>query len=263
VIILSMAVGGGAVAAAYEARLSGQRDVLLGAFEQRLAIAKQQLALARQQLLEIESRVSVGLEPREAVLEMRAKVSEAEAELKSIELDIAEIRATEREPMHAVSAPLVSGRDFVTERWRIEMTVPVAALALERTRAEALRVRAEVGVADSTDVEAAMTRVAELEGAVETIERKLAIRQRFLNGGVSGPVADLRALEAETELRRAALSRRIELARRRVEHLQARSEVGTATPIELAEARLQLHRLELDTTKADYDLLLIRRQLAK
>jgi hypothetical protein len=158
VMIVSMALGGGVVAATYEARLGEQRDVLLATFEQRLAIAQQRLALANRQLQEIQQRVSVGTEAPEGVLDMRSKVSEAEAELKSIGLDIEEIRATGREPMHSLSAPLVSGRDFVAERWRVEMTAPVAALVLEKTRAAAARGRVEIGIAKPSEVEVAATR---------------------------------------------------------------------------------------------------------
>jgi hypothetical protein len=67
VAIASMALGGGVVAAAYEARLSEQRDVLLETVEGRAAIAKQRLALATQQLRNVQQRVAVGIEPTESV----------------------------------------------------------------------------------------------------------------------------------------------------------------------------------------------------
>ena len=263
VAIASMAVGGGVVAVAYETRLSEQRDLLLGNFEQRAILAKQRHALVTQQLRDMEQRVSVGLEPQETVLDVRFKVNEAEAELKSIELDLGEIRATGREPMNALSAPLISGRDFVTERLRVEMSVPAAALALEKLRAQAARSRFEVGMAKAIDVEAAETRVIELESAVEVFQRKIGIRQTFLKGGLVAALADLRGLEAETDLRRTALARRIDFARRQVIDLRSRIEIGTANPLNLAEAELRLQELQLEMSRADYDLLLIRKQLGK
>ena len=263
VAIVSMAVGGGVVATAYEARLNEQRDLLLDTFEQRAMVAKQRLALAMQQLRDVQASVSVGIEPPEAVRDMRYKVTEAETEVKSVELDIAEIRATGREPMHALSAPLISGRDFVTERWRVELAVPAAALALEKMRAQAARGRFEIGMANTMDVEAVETRVIELEGAVETFERKIGIRQAFLKGGLPAAVAELRGLEAEAELRRTALVRRIEFARRQMEDLKARINIGTANPLQLAEAELRVQELQLKMSKVGYELLLVRRQLGK
>jgi outer membrane protein TolC len=248
---------------AYEARLCEQRDLLIGNVEHRAILAKLRIALVTQQLVDMEQRVSVGLEPQESVRDVRFKVREAEADLKSIELDLGEIRATGREPMHALSAPLVSGRDFVSERLRVEMSVPAAALELEKVRAQAVRSRFEVGLAHATDVAAAETRTIELESAVEAFRRKMGIRQTFLKGGVPAAVADLRGLEAETDLRRTALARRIDFARRQVRDLQSRIEIGTANPLNLAKAELRVQELQLEMSRAEYDLLLIRKQLGK
>lgn len=260
-VVVSMAVGGGVVATAYEARLNEQRDLLLATFEQRAELAKQRLALATQQLRDVQQRVSIGIERQESVPDAQFKVTEAEAELKSIELDIAEIRATGREPMRALSAPLVSGRDFVTESLHVEMSVPAGALEIERVRAQAAQTRFEVGLANKTEVEAAATRLIELESAVQVFQRKLDIRQRFLKGGLTAAAADLHGLEVETDLRRTALGRRIDFARRQVQDLKSRIEVGTANPLNLAEAELRLQELQLEKSKADYELLLIRKQL--
>ena len=56
VAIVSMAVGGGVVATAYEARLNEQRDLLLDTFEQRAAVAKQRVALAMRQLRDVQDK---------------------------------------------------------------------------------------------------------------------------------------------------------------------------------------------------------------
>src|SRR4029079_17344759 len=81
-----------------------------------------------------EQRVSSGVEPQESVLEARFKVTEATAQYQILGTQIAEIQITGHEPVTAVSAPLIAGRDFVIERWRIEMSVPAAALELEQAR---------------------------------------------------------------------------------------------------------------------------------
>ena len=70
-------------------------------------------------------------------------------------------------------------------------------------------------------------------------------------------------LEAENELRRTALARRVEFARRQVTTLKGRVDVGTANPLDLAGAELRLQELQLEMSKADYELALIRKQLGK
>jgi hypothetical protein len=80
---------------------------------------------------------------------------------------------------------------------------------------------------------------------------------------VSAAVAELRALEADAELRRTAFVRRIEFARKQVEEVKSRINVGTANPLTLMEAELRVQELELEMSKVGYELLLIRRQLGK
>jgi outer membrane protein TolC len=263
VVIVSMAMGGGVVAAAYQARLSEQRDLLLGAVEQRAAIAKQQLALATEQLQNVRERVSIGTELPESVADAQFKVTEAEAELKSIELDIAEIRATGRAPLSALSAPPISGRDFVTERLRVQMAVPAAARERGKVRVQALQSSFDVGMASAIDVEAARTMLIEFESAVEMFQRKIGIRQTFLKGAIPAAVADLRALEAEADLRQTVLARRIESAQRQVSDLKARLEIGTANPLNIAKAEMELQGLRAQLAKASYDLHLVRSQIGK
>jgi outer membrane protein TolC len=91
----------------------------------------------------------------------------------------------------------------------------------------------------------------------------MAIRQTFLKGGLAAAVAELRRLEVEADLGRSALARRIDFARRQVEDLKARINVGTANPLNLAEAELRVQELQLKMSKVEYALLLIRNQLGK
>ena len=94
------------------------------------------------------------------------------------------------------------------------MSVPAAAPEREKVRAQALQSSFDVGLAPAIEVEAARTLLIEFESAVEMFQRKIGIRQTFLKGGIPAAVADLRALEAEADLRRTVLARRIEFAQR-------------------------------------------------
>lgn len=73
VVIASMALGGGVVAASYEASLSEQRELLLNTFEQRAALAQQRHALATQRMRDVQQRVSIGVEPQESMTDARIK----------------------------------------------------------------------------------------------------------------------------------------------------------------------------------------------
>jgi outer membrane protein TolC len=260
-VIISMGIGGVVVAAAFQAQTNEQRNILIASYEQRAALAKTRLLIAKTQLIEIEQRVSVGIEAQEAVHEGRFKVLQAEAEARSVELQIEEVRVTGREPLNSVSSPLVSGRDFVTERWKSDLSVSQAALALEMERLRAAERRVAVGVGNPIDVETSKTRVMELEATHRAMAAKLDIRQQFLKRQIDATMADLRVLEAEAEQRRQTLVPRMELAQRASRDVARRVQTGTAQQVELLEAQLRLAELAADMAKAEMDIAMIRRQI--
>jgi hypothetical protein len=165
-MVASMGIGAAVVAAAYEAQGNERRDQLTSGFEQRAELARQRLAIETGELRKIEQNVSIGVASRSDVLEGRIKVADAEAQVKSIELQLEEVRMTAREPRHELNSPLVSGRDFVTSRLRIEMSVPEMAVELARVRWREAQSRFEVGMADHLAVEVSRVRVLEVEAAL-------------------------------------------------------------------------------------------------
>ena len=163
-----------------------------------------------------EQRVAVGVANNADLLDARIKVAEAEAQVNVIESQLAEIRLTGQEPRNELSAPLVSGRDFVSQRLRSEMTVPRMALTLEEARVQDMQKRFEIGVADAIAVEVARVRMLEVQAAFEAFGKKLEIRQKFLKGEADTVETDLRVLEADAELqKRCSLQRSTWLARSR------------------------------------------------
>jgi len=260
--LVSMGLGGAVVAAAYRAQNSEQRDQVAAVYQLRLALAQKTLAAAADTLRLTERNVSIGMATQTDALEAQSKVSGAQAGVRSLELQLEEVRLTGREPSNEISSPLVSGRDFVGERLRNDITVPRNALSIAQRQLLGVQRRVDVGVADATDLDVARAKVVELQAAVVGFERKIEIRQRFLKGEIDSVQADLRVLEGEAEQRRSTLAPKVDLARRQVDQTARRVKVGVAQSVDLAEATLRLQQLEADLAKADLDLAVIRRRLA-
>jgi hypothetical protein len=260
-VIVSAGMGGAAVAVAYEAQNNQVRDRLVSTWEQRADLARQRLEMATRDYDSAQVRLDVGLVDSNTVLEKGIAVAEAQAEVDLIALDLEEIRASGREPRSELSAPRLAGRDFVGERLRLRRSGPEKALEVVRKLEKDVQVRVEIGVADQASLEISRSRVLEVETSLETVQRKIRIREQFLTGLISGVEADLRGLEAEAEQRITALGPKLELARQDVARLERRVEVGLAAPVDVAEANL--HRLELETelSRAELDLALIRKRI--
>jgi hypothetical protein len=262
-VLVSMAAGGAAVAAAVQAQNNERRDLLVSGYERRLELARLRLAAAQLQLHEIERQIAVGTEQPAKAYEPRLKMAEAEGSLQVIQLQLQEVRLTGREALDEISAPLVSGRDFVSERLRAGLVVPERALEIERQRQRSIRSRVEVGVAPQADLAEADARVAEMETGLAGIQRKLEIRRRFVGGQITAAQAELRVLEGDAEQRLKALEPKIAAARIQVAAWERRFNVGLATQVQIAEARLRLSELEADLAKAQLDLALIRKKISE
>lgn len=261
--LVSMGAGGAVVAAAYEVQSSQGRDQLTSAYTQRAELARQRLELATSEQKAAEARFNVGLSDVRTVLEKGVAVVTAQAQLAIVQLQLEEIRLSGREPREELSAPKVSGRDFVTERLRIDLSVPEKTLEVGKKVAQDVAVRVEIGTQAPTDLEQARTFVLGVESSISALQRKLDIRQQFLSGKMDATETELRRLEADALHQMTSLAPQIALAAKEETRLSQRAKVGLAQPVEVIEAKL--HRMELETalSKAELDLALIRRRIAE
>jgi len=260
-MLVSMGIGAAATAAAYQAQGNELRDLLTSSFERRAEVARQRLMAATKQQEVTERQVSLGTAIQLGLLEDRVKVAEAQAQLRSIELQIEEIRITRREPRDEVSSPLVSGRDFVSERLKAEYAVPEAARELEKLRLRETEKRLSLGTADILDVDAARVRTGEVEAAINALQEKLKLRDWFLGGKINAMDTELTVAEIEAEQRQKTLAPKVGLARKQLERTKSKVQLGTAQRVDVAEATLRLQELETEMARCELELALVRRQL--
>ena len=261
IVLISMAFGAAGVAAAYQVQTNQRRGDLISGLEQRAEVARQRLKLSTDAETNTERRLSLGHGNQKDVLEARAKAAEADAQVKSLESRIEEVRITGRESSNDISAPAVKGRDFVSERLQIEMAAPQAVLEFEQLRLRDLERSVSLGAVSLLELEEARSRVAEVDAGVEAFRKKLEIRQQFLARKIDAATAELRVLEAEAEMNERALAPKIELARKESESAAAKVRIGGASTMDQAEAAMRLEELEMERAKANLDLARVRQQL--
>jgi outer membrane protein TolC len=259
--LLSMGLGAAAVAAAYQAQSNERREILINGLDQRAQVARATVEAAGAQLKEAERQVALGLADMERALHARAALAQAEAQLKSIELQVQETRMTGREPLNEVSAPLVSGRDFVGERLRAELSVAETALEVEKARLAAAEKNLSLGLIGRMDVEVARAGLSQAQASLEGLRRKLEIRQQFIGKKINPSETELLAMEGEATQRARAVGSQIEIARLELERTQSLAQKGLVPNRTLAEATLKLRTLEAELAKVQLDLAVIRDRL--
>ena len=260
-VVVSMIAGGAVVAATYQAQANEQRDLIARGIELRINVAQARLDAAKAELSEVQRRVATGIERREAAAAATLKITAAESEIQTLRLQIEEVRLTGREPRPEMTAPMVSGRDFVAQRLELEVGVAASTLDVEKMRLQDMQTRFNVGMANSTDVAEAQTRMVEVEAALQTLRQKIDVRRRFVAGLLTAAQTDLRVLELEAEQRVRALQPKLELAKQQLKEIMARVEIGTMAPVDAAQVRLRIAEIEADLAKAQLDLAMIKKRL--
>src|SRR5262249_51832676 len=151
--------------------------------------------------------------------------------------------------------------DFVADGWRIEMSLPQDAITAARYDLDSAQKRASVGVGSDADVQAARTRILELQADIAGAQKKLEIRQQFLNHEVDAALADLLMLENDARQRQQALAPRIDLARATLSGIQKKAAIGAMPQADVAQAEISLMELELELKKMNLDLATIQLQI--
>lgn len=240
------------------------------ASEQRLELARSDASLAalqadasRQMFRESQVRYDAGVVSFNGFLRAHEAVADADARLKSAQLDVAEIAAGGGPIRTEISAPLVNGRDFVTERLQIEFE----SVALRSTNIEAFIKSAEAevsaGVASSDSVRPLTVDRARLAAEAERIRETMALRRQFLDGAI-----DATAAELGLRLRQAIARRQVaeaEVAGLRVanDQMQAKFDAGTARSDEVSVVVTELRRAESDVRTAGTEIEMIERELTR
>jgi len=134
-------------------------------------------------------------------------------------------------------------------------------LALEQKVAERVQRRVEIGTSQPIEVAVSRARILDLEASLDTLRRKIAIRQQFLGGKMDKVETELRVLEAEAEQQINTLKPQLALAKADADRIAARVEVGTAHPLDLAQAKLRGLELATALSKAELELAVVRRRM--
>jgi len=257
VVALSLAagvllLGVAATKAADLIKDSWRKKIEVARLETEVKIKTAFLELKKERADEANKRFSLGLVAEDEALTAKLGVERSASDLERSVLDLEEVNVSGETPNDELYAPLIGGRDFVSERLEIEKKVLKLDLDLRRARTErALRQRIAVGVLPKSALDEFLASLAGQEAAIEEIESRLTLRRRFLAGEISAGELEIQARmsAAEKDLKEARSS--IAMLRTRLEDLRAKEAAGLITSDEVKGAQLGL---DFAQSKADLAL---------
>jgi hypothetical protein len=246
VALAAMCLGSAGTFAVAQRLRAETADLIIAKSEVQLEFANARLEMFLEELRERESRAAAGvLTPRE-VDSMRLELAHVETDAAVRALDVEEARITGRDPDNSLSAPILRGRDFVTERLELQEALNLQRISWIDKQAS------RPGL--TPDESSLMIREQEdARAALSIVQQRLALRQEYLSGGRTPRQVELADMRFSVERQREMAARRMEESQRQWDRASALVEAGLASrsevravEMELGTARLQLDLVELE-----------------
>jgi hypothetical protein len=264
VVALSLAaglllMGVAATKAADVIKDSWRKKIEVARLETEVKIKRAFLELKNEKADGAEERFSLGLVSEDEALTAKLGAERSASDLERSLLDLEEVKASGEAPRDELYAPLIGGRDFISERLEVERKILKSDLDLRRARIErTLRKRIDLGVVPKSALDEFQASLSGQEAALEDLEKRLTLRRRFRAGEISAGELEIQARmsAAEKELKEARSS--IDMIRTRLEDLRAKQAAGLITSEEVKGAQLGL-----DFAQAKADLAVQQIEILK
>ena len=193
-------------------------------------------------------------------IELQADQVQTETEIRT--LDLEETQLTGRAPNYALFAPLVRGRDFVSQRLSLHREIAERQCQSAALQAEQLSRRIEQGYENAHAAAQGDLMVAGVEAEVARLDRHLELRRAFLAGELTAAQIELRNARIEVGAQREAAARQLQLRQVEYDRFQALAEQNLVTDAEFRAVENGVRQAEMQLRIAELELSLLEKKLA-
>ena len=210
-----------------------------------------------ERLSDIEIRVSNGLLKEEEYQIMKLASERSKLDLKKSQLNLEEVKASGEAPRDELYAPLVRGRDFVSERLAIDIKEIELDLEQFLVQWERLKDLAAQNMISENELDPLQADIAARDVMIDKIQKRLELRKNYIDG-------ELSAREVEIEERMTAAEKSMQIAKSRVDllnkqltRLKILESQGMTDQEELKQVQqaLDAAQAELDLASFEMDVL--------
>jgi len=264
VVALSLAasvllMGVAATKAADLIKDSWRKKIEVARLETEVKIKKAFMEFKQLRAGQAEEKYKLGLIEEDGVHGNRLAVGRAEFDLAKSLLDLEEAKISGEAPRDEIYAPLVGGRDFISERLEIDKKILEADIDLRRTRIERhLKARVDLGLIPKSELDGFQAALAVQEGGIGDIEKRLTLRRGFLSGEISAEEMEIqdRMTAAGKDLREARST--VDTMKARLDDLRAKEAAGL-----ISEEELRGTQMALDAAQAQLSLAIEEIEILK
>lgn len=235
-----------------------RKKIEVARLETDVELKRVHLASIQEISIQVKERVTDGAIHQEEYQAMTKAVAKAELDLMRSILNLDEVKTSGEIPRDELYAPVVRGRDFVSERLKLDARE--VALDLEQMEGHIKRMTrlVEEGLVREEERTAINAEVISLQAARAKIEGKLNLRKQFLAGDISAGQVEIAGRLTEAEKKRQGAQARVDNVQVQMNRLKDLESRGMINSMELkqmeyelssAQAELKLANLEIDVLK--------------
>ncbi len=259
--VVSMLIGGAGTHAVTRS-IDGQAAALyIARAEALLEIARARLDPFARELAKMQALVQEGTVTKRELGQVEAQYLRAESEANIRQLELGETFITGKEPNDALSAPLVDGMDYVTERLAARRRPIQRRLELMTDQVRRYQELHEAGGVTARELKAVQTEFAEAEEALIGLEKRFSLRASFLAGGLPATEVELKAMRFAAVAARRMAVRHVEVLVEQQKRFTQLSERGAVSNSELRAVEAELRRVEAHVELADLELRILDQKL--
>jgi multidrug resistance efflux pump len=192
---------------------SWQKKIEIARAETEVTLNQAHLESFSEMASQAEARYSDGLIREEEYLVVKVAADRAELALQRSRMDLDEVTMSGVIPRDELYAPVIGGRDFVSERLQIEKKRVELELEPLIRRLDRFEQLVENGLVTGNEMGPVQTEIADRNKIIDRIENQLELRKRFVAG-------ELTAREVEIAGRISSAASNLRMAESRVDSLQ-------------------------------------------
>jgi len=255
-ILCSMLAGVVILKAAEQIKDSWKRDLEMARVETTIQVKEARFKMVNQVASFLKTRAAEGVVGQEELQYISFTAEQMKLELESAKLDFEEVQQTGQSPRNELFAPLVRGRDFVSQRLLVDKKY--RNLELERVKLTLNRTHSLVkeGVVQKRELESHNKKTQELEKTITEIDERLNLRTDFLNGKLTPHEVDVKEKIVKAKTRLLQAKSAFQLLETNYKRMKTLVENGIVSDRELGmEYKLKISKAELRLAQIELDLL--------
>ena len=248
-LAICIAVGAASGIVSAQARDFARRDSILDAARAELAIVAMRLNLARAQFEDASQKARIGALDEQGLASAKSDLRSMETRAARARLNLEETQASSQAPRDELNAPLVGGRDFVSERIRLDLANAQQQLDVAERALSLTERRVRMGAVSELERAAAQLNVAQANAALAALAERLSLRREFVENATPADELARRLETAQLRQDFRVAEEALKLARARLLNVERQHAVGAATELDLMRAQVELKERELELTQ--------------